>query len=211
MGAKCIYDIAIENTSASMAEREIIRRVEAHTGRRVDRWEVSCSLYSSNDKKRPALEIVSFSDVSSKLFTRFKGMVMESDQGFLNVVRKMSGYQLRSTRLIKGAEYDFVDFRVRVGVVMDRHGIPKGVVVEIEYRPCPVTADCERLIGELMERIAAPLVPPPQTSGDPAVSAAATTAYNYNRVELDVSTVNPKDLNPFSHRTAAILYAKLLK
>lgn len=211
MGAKCIYDIAIENSSPSMAEREIIRRVEAHTGRRVDDWQISCSIYSTTDKKRPSLEVVSFSDVESKLYTRFNGMIMESDHGFLNVIRKMSGYQVRSTRTIKGTEYDFVDFCVRVGLVFDRHTSPKGVVVEIEYRPCPVTVDCERLIGELMERIAAPLVPPPQTSGDPSVSAAATTAYNYNRLELDMARVNPKDLSPFSHRTAAILYAKLLK
>jgi len=120
-------------------------------------------------------------------------------------------YQPRLTRAIRGSEYDFVDFCLRVGLSFDRHNAPTGVVVEIEYRPCPVTTDCAGLIAELMKRIAAPLVPPPQPSQDPTASVAATTAYNYNRVEVDSTTYNDRDLSPFSHRTAALLYAKLLR
>lgn len=194
-----------------MAEREIIRRVEAHTGRKVGDWQVSSAVYATPDKKRPQIEVFSFSDVESKRYILFNSVVTEADPGFEQFMKKMSAYQHRYTRVIKGTEYDFVDFCVRVGLTFDRHTAPTGVVVEIEYRPCPMAADCELLIAELMEKIAAPLVPPPQTNGDASISAAATTAYNYNRVECDMSKVNITDFCPFSMRSAAILYAKLLR
>lgn len=194
-----------------MAQREIIRRVEAHTGRKVGDWEVSSAMYAMADKKRPPIEVVSFSDVESRLFVLVNSVLTETDHGFLQVVRKISAYQPRLMRTIKGSEYDFVDFCVRVGLAFDRHNAATGVVVEIEYRPCPVTEDCERLIGELMERIAAPLVPPPQTGTDPSVNVAATTAYSYKRVELEAAKVPKDDLMPFSNRTGALLYAKMLR
>lgn len=205
-----VYGIAIEGTSPAMAQREIIRRVEAHTGRKVGDWEVSSAMYVMTDKKRPPIEIVSFSDVEGRIFVLVNSVLTEMDQSFLQVIKKISAYQLRGTRTIKGSEYDFVDFCVRVGLAF-RQQTPTGVIVEIEYRPCPVTDDCERLIGELMERIAAPLVPPPQTSGDHSVSVAATTAYNYKRVEVDAAKAPKDDLVPFSNRSAALLYAKLLR
>lgn len=194
-----------------MAEREIIRRVEAHTGRKVGDWQVSSTVYATPDKKRSQIEVVSFSDIGSKRYVLFNSIVTETDPGFEQFMKKMSAYQHRYTRMIKGSEYDFVDFCVRVGLAFDRHTAPTGVVVEIEYRPCPMATDCELLIGELMEKIAAPLVPPPQMNGDASISAAATTAYNYKRVECDTSNVNAKDFCPFSLRSAAILYAKLLR
>lgn len=170
-------------------------------------------MYGTADKKRPTLEVVSLSDVDARLFAliHLGATVIETDRSFVPMVKRISSYQHRLTKTIRGAEYDFVDFCVRVGLAFDRHNAAKGVIVEIEYRPCPVAADCERLIEELMGKIAAPLVPPPQSSQDRSVSDAAMAAYSYKRVELDTKTLNVKDLNPFSHRTGALLYAKLLR
>lgn len=185
--------------------------MEAHTGRKVGEWQVTFAVYATPDKKRPQIEVMSFSDIDSKRYILFNSIVTETDPGFEQFMKKMSAYDHRLTRTIKGNEYDFVDFCVRVGLAFDRHNAPTGVVVEIEYRPCPMAADCELLIAELMEKIAAPLVPPPQTNGDVSINAAATTAYSYRRVECDMSRVNVKDFCPFSLRSASILYAKLLR
>lgn len=194
-----------------MTEREIIRRVKAHTGRLVGDWKVSCSIYSSNDKKRPPLEIISFDETKPPLYILVNRTVTEVDPAMVPLLRKISVYQPRLSRSIKGSEYDFIDFIVRVGLVFGKGPQPTGVVVEIEYRPCIIVEDSQALIGELMDKIAAPLVPPPQSSGDPTVSAAATTAYNFKRVIVDADKVNPADMTPFTMRSAAILYAKLLR
>lgn len=193
-----------------MVEREIIRRVEAHTGRKVGTWQVALALHATPDKKRPTVEIVTLPEVD-KMFVISNNLITEAETPFVSLIRKISTYAQKSSRQIKGTEYDFVDFAVKVGMSFDKHGSTKGVVVEIEYRPCPVTADCEQLIGELMERVAAPLVPPPQAGQDPAVSVAATTAYNFMRIEVDPKKFNVKDLVPFTKRTEALLYAKLLR
>lgn len=193
-----------------MAQREIIRRVEAHTGRKVGSWDVSSTAFVMTDKKRPPIDMISFSDVEGRLFVLVNSVLTEMDQTFMQVVRKISAYQPRGVRTIKGSAFDFGDFCVRVGLAFRQHSAT-GVVVEIEYRPCPVTDDCERLIDELMERIAAPLVPPPQTSGDPSVSVAATTAYSFKRVDSEGTNWCKDDMVPFSNRTAALLYAKLLR
>lgn len=207
-----LYDIVIGDslTTAAMAEREIVRRVEAHTGRKVGPWEVSCALFTVPDKKRESMVIATLSEVPERRFILTHGVITEAGAGFPALVRKMSASVPKMTQTIRGAEYDFVDFCVRVGLSFDRHNAACGVVVEIEYRPCLVAPDCADLIGELMERIAAPLVPPPQAGQDPIANAAATTAFTYKRIEVDPEGP-PKDTGTFSSRSSALLYIKLLQ
>ncbi|PXF47959.1 Mediator of RNA polymerase II transcription subunit 20 [Gracilariopsis chorda] len=211
MGAKCVYDISTEGKSPAMVEREIIRRIEAHTGRRLTSWQVTVSFHTNPDKKRPTIEIVSLPDIKDRVFLISPPLVTEAQPTLVPLLRRISNYSPKYNRSARGLQFDFVDFLVRVGMSFDRHGGATGVVVQIEYRPCSYTADCERLIAELMERIAAPLVPPPQANHDPGISAAATTSYNYTRVDVDATKFNDKDLMPFSHRTEALLFAKLLR
>lgn len=211
MGAKVIYVINTDCSSPAMAEREIIRRVEANTGRHAGSWEASVSIHATNDKTRPQIEIVSFSDLPTRLFLLFNNTAIETEPGMIPLLQKVSTFSSRLTRSVRGTEYDFEDFCIRVGLCFDRHNAAKGVVVEIEYRPCQSIAECEMLIAELMDKIAAPLVPPPQANQDPSVNTAAFTNYNCNKVTLDTESLNPKDLNPFSNRTSAFMYAKLLR
>lgn len=206
-----------------MVEREIIRRVEAHTGRKTGTWDVSVSFHAAPQRKRgasdqaqshPPIEIVSLSSQPKKIYLLAGNLIVETEPAFVPMMRKISIYAPKVSRSVRGATYDFVDFAVSVGMSFDKHGSATGVVVEIEYRPCPITTECEKLIGELMEKIAAPLVPPPpppHATQDREVSAAATTAYNYTRVEVDSAKVSAKDLVPFSNVTSALLYAKLLR
>lgn len=193
-----------------MVEREIVRRVEAHTGRKSGRWEVVVSVYGPEEKKRAPIEAVTFSDVKNRVFILLPSMVTEVEPSMLPLMSKISPFKLRTKRAVRGDEYDFEDFCVRVGVSFDRHNSPAGVVVEIEYRPCGSVAQCGGLITELMELIVAPLVPPPHPGQDPSINAAATNQYTYEAVKLDEKKVPPTDLNPFSHRTSAWLYASLL-
>lgn len=188
--------------------------MEANTGRISGTWEVNVASHAVSDARKPSIEIVTFSEEASRAYILTKSSVLESDSSLVPLMGKISPYQPRNTRAVRGSEYDFVDFRVRVGLIFGRHESTTGVVVEIEYRPCPFTSECESLISELMEGIAAPLVPAPQNSHDPntseAAHTAATTAFNYQLVQADNDS-NPKDLVPFSNRTSALLYAKLLR
>lgn len=194
-----------------MAEREIMRRVEAHTGRNRGKWEVDVAEYGpAQDKTKRPVHAVTFSDTTSVFLVLAPKTVTEVEKSMLNIMRKISPFQSRIKRSVRGNEYDFEDFRVRVGLSFDRHGNSSGVVVEIEYLPCNTVSECEGLINVLMARIAAPLVPPPQASQDFAVNEAATTSYSYNKVKLDEQvriTETPAVLN----RIAALLYANLLR
>jgi hypothetical protein len=186
-----------------------LRRVIAHTGRRVEPWDVSCAVMATPDRKKPPLVVVTMSDASDRHFAVSGGMIAEAGRGFPALLRKISRYDQRSLRAIRGAAYDFADLAVRVGLSFDK-GAPAGVVVEIEYRPCAVATECANLVGELMDKISAPLVPPPHATQDPSANSASTTLYAYKRVDADIAKLLPNEPPSFSHRHAAALYAKLL-
>lgn len=210
MGAKCLFSIGLERgTGPAGVEKELVRRVMAHTGRRLGNWEVTCTAMTAADRKRPMLEIVSMSSALERRFVVSEGMVAEVGEGFPALLKKIPKYEQRSTRAIRGATFDFVDLVVSVGLSFDK-GSPAGVVVEIEYRPCEYSEDCAELVEELMGKIAAPLVPPPQAGQDSSVNDVASTCYTYERVTADMAKLLPKEPRAFSHRHAAVLYVKLL-
>lgn len=195
-----------------MVEREVKRRVEAHTGRRDGTWSVTVVTYAPpQDKKQRSMNVVTLSEVEDRVFLVASATVMEVQPAMLAMMRKISNFAPRTTRAVRGVDYDFDDFRVRVGLMFDRHNSPSGVVVEIEYRPCAVVSECSQLIDELMNRLAESLVPPPQSGQDRAVNVAAGTRYTYNKIGLDEKAAKNFDIQPFSNRTSAQLYEKLLR
>lgn len=197
------------SATPATVEREIVRRVKAHTGRRCDLWEVSCAVLTDVDRRRPQLDLVHMSEAPDRRFVVTEGLVAEVGVGFPQLVKKVSRYEQRTLRTIRGSAYDLGDFCVRVGLSFEKAS-PAGVVVEIEYRPCTFASECKGLVNELMEKFASPLVPPPQISQDPNANAAATSAYKYSPVAADVSNVLPGENTEYSLRYAAVLYVKLL-
>jgi TATA-binding related factor (TRF) of subunit 20 of Mediator complex len=223
---RSLYNVRIEgNATPASVEKEVVRRVRAHTGRRTGAWEVSLAILATPDKSAPTLAVVTLSDVPGRRFVLSPSTLLVAEVGdsFPSMLKKLSSYAPRSTRVVRGAAYDFADLVVRVGISFDR-GAPAGVVVEIEYRPCADVGACASLVTELMDRIAAPLVPPPLAGQDPSASAAATAAYAYERVlapeteaeddgddvgERDATEDNPPR-RPFSNHDAARLFVNLL-
>lgn len=188
------------------------RRVEAHTGRRDGVWSVSVVTYAPPQNKiQRIMNVVTLSEAEDRVFLVVSTTVMEVQPAMLAMTHKISNFAPRMTRAVRGVDYDFDDFRVRVGLMFDRHTSPIGVVVEIEYRPCAVISECYHLIDELMNRLAESLVPPPQSGHDRAVNVAAGTRYAYNKVALDEKMARYTDGQPFSNRTSALLYEKLLR
>lgn len=195
-----------------MVERELKRRVEAHTGRRKGDWSVSVVTHAPpQDKKQRSMNVVTLSEADDRVFLIASPTVMEVQPAMLAMMRKISNFTPKMTRAIRGVDYDFDDFGIRVGLVFDRHNSPVSIVVEIEYRPCASVSECSLLIDELMNKLAESLVPPPQSGHDRAVNVAANTRYSFNKVSLDEKVVRPPDLQPYSHRTSALLYEKLLR
>ncbi len=203
-----LFKVLLENTTAAIAEREIVRRVEAHTGRRTGSWEVQYAQYATPDK-RPTLEILSSSENPERRVVMFGPRVLEGEEALPTQLQKLATYSPRAMRTIRGAEYDFVDFRVRVGLVFDKNNAASGVAVEIEYAPCLVADDCTALITELMERIAASLVPPPQAGQDSLATKAATTNFKFSRVEVDFKKHLQLEKPYFTLRHSMLLYRKL--
>lgn len=125
----------------------------------------------------------------------------------LQLMNKISGYKSKIRRYIRGDEYDFEDFCVRVGVSFDKQNSPSGVTVQIEYRPCAYVSQCKHIILELMDKIVASLVPPPTPSHDPDSETVAGAKYKFKTVPFD-STHG--DLSPFTYHMLAALYSSLL-
>ena len=103
-----------------------------------------------------------------------------------------------------------MDFIARVGLTFTKNNEAGGVAVEIEYAPCSVVDDCSDLIGELMGRIAASLVPPPQAGNDLTAAKAATMTFNFTSVSVDYEKYLSNDKPFFTSRHAMLLYRKLL-
>lgn len=198
----------LESTTAPVAERELVRRVEAHTGRKTGAWDVQYSQYSASGK-RPPLELLYSTETPDRRVAMFGTRVLEAEDGLSTQLQKLAAYAPRVVRSLRGAEYDFVDFRVRVGLIMDRAASGSGVAVEIEYAPCQVATDCTALISELMDRIAAALVPPPQAGQDSQATKAASTNFRFVRVDVDFAKYLPKESKFFTIRHSMLLYRQL--
>lgn len=207
---RSLYNVAVENNAIpATVLKEIERRIQAHTGKRIATWEVSCAMMGTADKKKPPLHIISTSEAPGQRFVVTNGILAEVGEGFPQVLRKISRYEQRSVRAVRGHVYDFIDLYVRTGLSFDK-GSPVGVVVEVEYRPSLFVDDCANLMSELMSRITAPLISPPHAGQDPSANAAATTAYSFERVTVDIGATLPDEPILFSHRHASLLYMKLL-
>lgn len=72
-------------------------------------------------------------------------------------------YDLKLTALVAGPRFELGDFLVKLGSVTMTQNF-KGVLVEVEYRPCVVPASCWELLREFLQGFLGSCVPsvPPQ-------------------------------------------------
>lgn len=171
------------------------------------------SLYgpTTGSDKRNVLESVTSTETPNRVVLISNTRVSESEDTFCTLqVGKLATYKQRSSRMVRGVAYDFVDFIVRVGLVFDRHNSASGVAVEIEYAPCAVVEDCAELIKELMDRIATALVPPPQAGHETMAAKAAGTTYRFIPVVVDFKQYFTTEKPFFTMRHSMLLYRKLL-
>jgi len=206
MGARCLFRIQIhEYYNSAQVHKELQRRVEAHTGRRVGRWQVSTQQYVSKGNVRPPIVVFTTSEEPNSRYLLTGKHVIATDDGLSALLSKIPALTPKQSFMVKGTEYDLVDFTVRVGMVFEKSG-PTSPVVEIGYLPCSVVDNCVGLITELMEKIAAPLVAPQDSRQDSQATAAAETNYKFTLVADDFQKVEGLADMPFSMRHTALLY-----
>lgn len=104
----------MEKTKASQAERELQRRVEAHTGRRISDWKASCTSYLPRDANRQPVVVAVLSEKPYSRFVATGKTITETDHGFDALLDKVKSYTRKSQAYAKGVEYDLADFRTRV-------------------------------------------------------------------------------------------------
>uniref|UniRef100_A0A7S3A9S3 Mediator of RNA polymerase II transcription subunit 20 n=1 Tax=Rhodosorus marinus TaxID=101924 RepID=A0A7S3A9S3_9RHOD len=210
MGAKCLFRIQInEYYNSAQVHKELQRRVEAHTGRRVGPWQVSAQQYGSKGNVRPPVVVFTTSEEPEKRYFLTGKHAIETDDGLSALLSKIPALTPTQSFMVKGIEYDLVDFTVRVGMVFEKSG-PTSNVVEIGYLPCSIVDNCVGLITELMDKIAAPLVAPQDSRQDSQANAAAETNYEFRLVPDDFQKVEGLANTPFSMRHTAMLYSAML-
>mmetsp|Transcript_3719 Transcript_3719/g.11091 ORF Transcript_3719/g.11091 Transcript_3719/m.11091 type:complete len:217 (+) Transcript_3719:201-851(+) len=210
MGAKCLFTINGDEKSSSQASRELQRRVEAHTGRRVGQWSASSIKYHSRGNVRqPAIYVFKTSEESDSCFVATGTTVIEADDGFTALMEKIQWTSLKAPKSVRGLEYDLADFRLRVGMYHINNNSAVAIV-EIEYRPCSVVKDCNKLITELMEKIASPLVAQPDSGQDSQANAAADMSFGFTPVTEDFDKYADINSRSFTAKHSALLYLRLM-
>ncbi|XP_034246952.1 mediator of RNA polymerase II transcription subunit 20-like [Thrips palmi] len=99
-----------------------------------------------NNSEQPAT-------VFSILESGQKQVPLVSDPLFMDLMKKLASVYTgkQQTRMeAKGPRFEVADFLVKLGTVTMNQNF-KGVLVEVEYRPCVVPAYCWELIREFMQ------------------------------------------------------------
>ena len=191
------------DSGAVQAERDLTRRILTHRGERSNVWEVTCTTWQHAERKRDSIHTITTTEVPDLCYIISVNIISSANAQFLQLLPKITGQQQKSTVIIKGAEYDLKDFRVRIGRVYEKQN-PTHVVVEVEYRPCVVVDECASLLQDFLDLF----LRAPSRRDD--ASQMEQTTYHASRVLVDYRKTILKEKDIFSLKHAACLYVKLL-
>ncbi|KAL6067456.1 mediator complex subunit Med20 [Balamuthia mandrillaris] len=174
MGVKCVFPFSRD----PQALGEMKQRVERLRGKKVGDWSLYCTLYLHESAKEPSLpetiskelyllreELFPSSSSSSSLendsapsssssstnkcYLMLQGNILEAGLEMQSIIKKAKLYKPRQTVHIKGFQYEIGDFGVKIGSIMLGNN-NKGVVVEVEYRPCLTPNQCQGILNEFI-------------------------------------------------------------
>ncbi|KAJ1910436.1 hypothetical protein IWQ60_010658 [Tieghemiomyces parasiticus] len=190
MGASTVFRWVDATGSSSLTH--LTDRITKHFhGTNVGRWNISCKLYRevnlaaaeqerlgqplpAGQTKPPPEKFLMFltdSTCPARPHAMVNETIVHVDREFELIVQKMKNlWSFRQSSQIDGHEFDLGDFSIKAGNIIVGTS-SKGVVVEIEYRPCIDLTSCRRLLAEFIELLLPPaarlsfaVTPKPDTS-----------------------------------------------
>lgn len=165
MGVVCVYMFPVpEDKSGQQVVDSLQRQVEQLGAVKTGNFCVDCETYQSNQQIAGNLRLVHVLHNSEQPASCFSildtGTTLSADLLFEVLIVKLtqsksgkdSFYQQRKGFKIesKGPRYELGDFIIKIGSVSLASNF-KGILVEVEYCPCSIPAECWNLMKELMQ------------------------------------------------------------
>ncbi|XP_046999081.1 mediator of RNA polymerase II transcription subunit 20 [Schistocerca americana] len=148
----------VENRTGPQTIEFLTKRIVALGAVQVGHFLVDCETYMSVPTLGPqrTVHVLHNSEhpasVFSVLETGSKTVTLLADSLFDLLMLKMTSvYTKKQTKIeSKGPRFELADFLVKLGTVTMSQNF-KGVLVEVEYRPCVVPGSCWDLIREFLQ------------------------------------------------------------
>uniref|UniRef100_A0A240PJV4 Mediator of RNA polymerase II transcription subunit 20 n=1 Tax=Anopheles atroparvus TaxID=41427 RepID=A0A240PJV4_ANOAO len=159
MGVTILQPYPVENKSGAQTIEFLQKRVLALGAVPAGQYLVDCETYSSNPQLGPpkTVHILHNSEQPASVFsildTGAKQIPLVTDGLFdLLMTRIAPAYTSKKQTKIesKGQRFEFGDFLIKLGSVTMSQNF-KGVMVEVEYRPCLVPSSCWELMREFLQ------------------------------------------------------------
>ncbi|XP_003737793.1 mediator of RNA polymerase II transcription subunit 20-like [Galendromus occidentalis] len=157
MGVVIVHMVPCSGPEALQSTADnLCRMIERIGGQRDGVFCVDCETYFNTSMGRTQ-HVLHDSEHPASVFSLLEsGLCLVADANFDSLMNKLTP-QLFTTKMgtkveCKGPRYQVEDFVLKVGTVTIGTSA-RGLLVECEYQPCPVTASCWELMRELMESL----------------------------------------------------------
>lgn len=156
-----------ENRTGPQVIEFLTKRVQAMGAVHAGPFLVDCETYNSAPTFGPprTVHLLNNSEQPATVFSILesgqKQVPLVSDPLFMDLMKKLGSVYTckQQTRMeAKGPRLEVADFLVKLGTVTMNQNF-KGVLVEVEYRPCMVPASCWELLREFMQGFLGTCIP----------------------------------------------------
>lgn len=174
MGVICVLNFPVPDGRSGQQTVDMIqKKLETLGAEKTGNFAVDSETYQSQSPvpARMVHVLHNTEQMASCIAVLDTGTCVVADSSFDLLMQKMRHfYAVRKNLRVesRGQRYQLVDFIVKVGsVVLGQTSSFKGVLVEVEYLPCTVAADCwpllkEFIVGLLGSDVLSTLDPPSQ-------------------------------------------------
>lgn len=163
MGVKCLipYREQADVQAATELKERIVKRLH---GRKLGRWNLTCTLYLHSAAgsllapdgsvmaqeqlyllKEDSLSQKDGDKTAGKCCLMAQNTIIEAGLEMEQILEKIKLYNPRQTVTIRGMQYEVGDFVVKVGSIM-LGDTTRGVILEVEYRPCMIPNGCSQIL-----------------------------------------------------------------
>ncbi|XP_044752910.1 mediator of RNA polymerase II transcription subunit 20 [Coccinella septempunctata] len=166
MGVTILQQFPVENKTGPAIIELLSKRLTALGAVQQGHFLVDCETYSSVQQlgHQRTVHVLHNSEQPATVFsileTGTKTIPLVTDGLFDLLMMKMSSFYTSKKQTkaeSKGPRYEIGDFCVKLGTITVSANF-KGVLVEVEYRPCVVPALCWELIKEFLQGFLGPCV-----------------------------------------------------
>lgn len=144
-----------ESKSGSQTVEMLQKRLEAMGAIKSGNFCIDCETYATAHMTPPrAAHIIRNTEQPATCFAMMdSGVCLVADVLFETLMNKLSGiYTAKKASKIesKGQRYEVEDILVKIGSVSIGPSF-KGILIEVEYQPCVIPANCFDLLKEFMQ------------------------------------------------------------